>query len=141
MKRFSIFLITIAFMAGIAGCVGGDGNNGGGSYTLIIDFTAGGTVAVDDLPIPGKAILNYGAGTVVSINATPSAGYQFAGWTGNASTIDDANVASTTITMNDNYSITAYFQEVEPVIFAYPNLEAPIREAIDIPERPIYPQS
>lgn len=124
-------------MAGIAGCVGGDGNNGGGSYTLIIDFTTGGTVAVDDLPIPGKAILNYGAGTVVSINATPSAGYRFVEWTGNASTIEDANVASTTITMNDNYSLKANFQEIEPVIFADPSLEARIREVTDIPERPI----
>jgi uncharacterized repeat protein (TIGR02543 family) len=127
MKRFSIFLITVALMAGIAGCVGGGGNNGGGSYTLIVDFTAGGTVTVDDLPIPGKAILTYDAGTVVSLNATPSAGYQFVEWTGNASTIDDANAASTTITVNDNYSITANFQEKKPVIFADPNLEARVR--------------
>jgi uncharacterized repeat protein (TIGR02543 family) len=141
MRRVNIFLVVVSLVVGMVGCVGGDGNNGGGSYTLIVDFTAGGTVTVDDLPIPGKAILNYGAGTVVSLNATPSAGYQFIGWTGNTSTIFDANVASTTITMNDNYSIKANFQEKEPVIFADHNLEAPIREAIDIRERPIYPQT
>ena len=124
-------------MAGIAGCVGGDGNNGGGSYTLIVDFTAGGAVTVDDLPIPGKAILNYVAGTVVSLNATPSAGYRFVEWTGNMSTIADVNAASITITIDDNYSIKANFQEIEPVIFADPNLEARIREVTDIPERPI----
>ena len=114
MKRFSIFLITIALMAGIAGCVGGDGNNGGGSHTLIVDFTAGGAVTVDDLPIPGKAILNYVAGTVVSLNATPNAGYRFIEWTGNVSTIADVHAASITITINDNYSITANFQKKSP---------------------------
>jgi uncharacterized repeat protein (TIGR02543 family) len=108
------FLITVALITGMVGCVGGDGNNGGGSYTLIVDFTTGGAVTVDDLPIPGKAILNYGAGTVVSLNATPSAGYRFVEWTGNVSTIADVNAASITITMNDNYSITANFQKKSP---------------------------
>ena len=110
MKTVSIFFITVALIAGTVGCVGGDGDNGGGSYTLIVDFTAGGTVTVDDLPIPGKAILAYDAGTVVSLNATPSDDYQFVNWTGNVSTIANVNAGSTTITMNDNYSITANFQ-------------------------------
>ena len=121
-------------MAGIAGCVGGGGNNGGGSYTLIVDFTAGGAVTVDDLPIPGKAILNYVAGMVVSLNATPNAGYRFVEWTGNVSTIADVNAASITITMNDNYSITANFQKIESVIFIDPNFEARIRK-----DSPLFP--
>jgi thiol-disulfide isomerase/thioredoxin len=109
MTRVGISLITIALIAGTIGCVGGDGNNGDGSYTLIIDSTAGGTVTVDDVPIPGKAILTYDAGTVVSVSASPDAGYRFAEWTGNVSSIADINAASTTITMNDDYSIMANF--------------------------------
>jgi len=108
MARISILLIMIALIAGTVACVGGDGNNDG-SYTLIVDFTAGGTVTVDDLPIPGKAILTYGAGTVVNVNASASTGYRFIEWTGNVSAVDDVNAASTTITMNDDYSMMANF--------------------------------
>jgi hypothetical protein len=109
-KRVSIFLTVVAIIAGMVGCVGGDGNNGG-SYTLIIDFTTGGIVTVDDVPIPGKAILPYNAGTVVSLNATPSAGYRFVEWTGNVSNVADVEDATTTITMNGNYTVTANFEK------------------------------
>jgi hypothetical protein len=108
--RVSIFLITVAVIAGIAGCVGGDGNNGGISYTLIVDFTAGGTVTVDNLPIPGKAILTYDRGTVVSLNASPSASYRFVGWTGDVGTVANINSALTTITIQGNHEITANFE-------------------------------
>jgi hypothetical protein len=111
MKKLSIFLIAVALIAGIVGCVGGNGDNRGGSYTLIIDITAGGTVTVDNIPLPAKAILTYDAGTVVSLNASPSADYYFVNWTGDVDTIDDANAAATSITMNDDYSITANFEE------------------------------
>jgi hypothetical protein len=110
MKRVGIFLVVVCLVVGMIGCVGGDGNNGDGSYTLIVDLTVGGTVTVDDLPIPGKAILTYDAGTVVSLNATPSAGYRFTEWTGNVSTIADINAASTTITMHGSYKVTANFE-------------------------------
>ena len=108
MARISIFLIVAALIVGLIGCVGGNGN-GGGSYTLVVDFTAGGKVAVDDVPIPGKAILTYDPGTVVNLAATSDAGYRFVEWAGNASTIDDVNAASTTITIDSDYSITANF--------------------------------
>jgi hypothetical protein len=108
MARVSIFLLIVALVAGTLSCVGGNGN-GDGSYTLIVDFTAGGTVTVDDVPLPGKAVLTYDSGAVVSLVADPSAGYRFVNWTGNASTVDDVDAASTSITMNDNYSITANF--------------------------------
>jgi hypothetical protein len=109
MKTLSIFLVIVALIAGMVGCAGADGDDGDGSYTLIVDFTTGGTVTVDDVPIPGKAILTYGPGTVVSLDAAPSAGYRFTKWTGNVSTIADTNAASTTITINDNYFVTASF--------------------------------
>jgi len=100
----------VALIIGMVGCVGGDGNNGGESYTVIVDFTAGGTVTVDDVPIPGKAILTYDAGTVVSLSASPSADYRFVNWTGDVSTIANINSASTTITMQGNYEIVANFE-------------------------------
>jgi hypothetical protein len=109
MARISIFFTIVALIAIIAGCVGGDGDNGGGSYTLIVDFTTGGTVTVDNVPLPGKSILTYDPGTVVSLSASPSAGYRFTEWTGNATTIANTNAASTTITLNDSYSVTAHF--------------------------------
>ena len=138
MRGFGIFLVVSALVAGIVGCGGGDGNNGGDSYTLIVDFTDGGTVTVDDVPIPGKAILPCDAGAVVNLNATPSAGYRFVEWTGNVSSVADANVASTTVTMGGDYSITANFAQGVVVAFADPNLEVAIREVIGKPIGEIY---
>lgn len=109
MKTLSTFLVLVALLAGMVGCAGGDADNGGGSYTLIVDFTAGGTVAVDDLPIPGKAILTYDAGTVVTVSASASSGYRFVEWTGNATAIDDVSAASIAITVDGDYSVTANF--------------------------------
>jgi hypothetical protein len=108
-KKLVIVATIAALVVGIAGCGGGNGNNGD-SYTLIVDFTDGGTVAVDDLPIPGKAILTYTPGTVVSLNATPSAGYRFTNWTGNATTIDDVSASVTAIIVDSDVSITANFE-------------------------------
>jgi len=109
MARITIFLIVVALIVGLVGCVGGDGDDGGESYTLTIDSTGGGTITVDNVPIPGRSAFTYDTGAVVSLIAAPSAGYRFVEWTGNASTIADTNHASTTITMNGNYSITANF--------------------------------
>jgi hypothetical protein len=109
-KKLIIVATIAALLVGMAGCVGGDGSNGGNAYTLIVDFTAGGTVAVDDLPIPGKAILTYAPGTVVSLNASPSTGYRFVEWTGNATAIDDVSAASTSIAVDDNYQVVANFE-------------------------------
>jgi peptidoglycan hydrolase-like amidase len=120
LKRISIFAVGVVLIAAIVGCVGGVDNNGDGSYTLIVDFTTGGTVTVDGLPIPGKAILTYHPGTAVSLNATPSAGYRFGEWTGNVSSIADVNAGSTSIVMRDDYSIMANFEahetDVNPVV-------------------------
>jgi hypothetical protein len=41
--------------------------------------------------------------------AIPDEGYWFVNWSGDVDTIADANAATTTITMNDDYSITAKF--------------------------------
>ena len=69
------------------------------TYTLTISATNG-TVTKS----PDQA--TYTAGTVVSLTATPAAGYVFANWSGSAS--GTANPLS--VTMTGNMSITANFQ-------------------------------
>jgi len=78
-----------------------------GQFSLTVSSTGGGSVTV-----PGKATFTYDEGTVVNLVATPNAGYQFDKWTGDVSTIANVNSATTTITMNGDYSITANFKEV-----------------------------
>jgi TRAP-type C4-dicarboxylate transport system substrate-binding protein len=46
---------------------------------------------------------------VVDITATPGEGYNFVKWTGDVGTIANVNAATTTITMDGDYSITANF--------------------------------
>jgi len=111
--RVAIFLTIVALIVGTVGCGGGDGDDGGGeSYTLTIDSTTGGTVTVNDIPVPGKATLTYDAGAVVDLIATPSPDYRFVGWTGDVDTIGHINAASTTIAMQSNYEIAASFEAI-----------------------------
>ena len=114
MRGVGTFLITVALIAGMASCGGngGDGNDGGDSYTLAIDSTAGGTVIVDKVPIPGKAMPTYDAGTAVDLIAAPSPDYRFVGWTGDVGTIANINAAPTIITMQGNYEIAANFAAI-----------------------------
>jgi uncharacterized repeat protein (TIGR02543 family) len=53
----------------------------------------------------------YAEGTVVDITATPNSGYVFDHWTGD---VADANAATTTVTMDANKTVTAYFSETVP---------------------------
>jgi len=82
-------------------------------YDLTISSTIGGLVTV-----PGEGTFAYDANTVVSLNATPDTDCQFAEWTGDVGTVEDMYAASTTITMNDDYSITANFWEYTPMVTA-----------------------
>jgi uncharacterized repeat protein (TIGR02543 family) len=74
-------------------------------HSLTISSTPGGNVTE---PGMGTTYV-YGNSTVVNLTAVNYTGYQFVGWTGNITTIADVNAASTNITMNDSYSITASF--------------------------------
>ncbi len=56
----------------------------------------------------------YSAGTEVSLEATPAPGWQFVSWSGDTDTIADVDAASTTITMNGDYSIVANFELIPP---------------------------
>ena len=78
-------------------------------YNLTISSTAGGSVTT-----PGEGVFTYAAGTVVNLVAQAEEGYEFVRWTGDVGTIANVNAATTTITMNGDYSITANFEAVPP---------------------------
>ena len=73
-------------------------------YNLTIDSTEGGSVTT-----PGEGVFSYDEGAIAGLVATPDADYRFVSWTGNVSTVADVYAASTNITMNGNYSVTANF--------------------------------
>jgi len=72
--------------------------------TLTVSSTRGGSV-ID----PGEGLFSYPLGTEVSLVAEPDEGGQFLRWTGDVDTIADVNAATTTITMDNSYSIIANF--------------------------------
>jgi hypothetical protein len=76
-----------------------------GYYSLTISSTPGGSVNT-----PGEGIFVYGNSTVVNLVAQADAHYHFVEWTGDVDYVADVEVASTNITMNDSYSITANFE-------------------------------
>jgi len=79
------------------------------SYNLTTNSTAGGSVTT-----PGEGTFPYDCGTVVDLLAEAEEGYQFVNWTGDIATIADVEDATTTVTMNDNYSVTASFEQLPP---------------------------
>jgi hypothetical protein len=76
-------------------------------YTLSIFSTPGGSVTE-----PGEGTHTYDEGIERSLIAEPEEGYHFVCWTGDVGTIADVYAAQTTITMNDDYSITARFTAI-----------------------------
>ena len=82
---------------------------GPAQYTLTISSTTGGSVTT-----PGEGAFTIQEDTVVTLVANPTNGYRFVNWTGNVGTITNASAASTTITMNDDYSIVANFEAIPP---------------------------
>jgi len=80
-----------------------------GWYSLTAFSTEGGLVTT-----PGEGTSVHAANTTVDLVAEPNEGYQFLKWTGDVSTIDDVYAASTNISMNASYSITATFQTLHP---------------------------
>ncbi|MFA5375263.1 MAG: S8 family serine peptidase [Dehalococcoidia bacterium] len=73
-------------------------------FTLNISSSSGGTVTT-----PGVGTFHPYIGQIVNISAIPNSCYHFANWSGDTSTIANVSSLSTTITMNDSYSITANF--------------------------------
>jgi len=73
-------------------------------YSLTISSTPGGSTT----PHEGRHF--YDDGTVVNLVAVNETHYRFKEWTGDVGTIGNRYAASTTITMNGSYSITANFE-------------------------------
>jgi uncharacterized protein YkwD len=78
-------------------------------YSLTVASTAGGSVTT-----PGEGTFAYDPGTAISLVAKPSGGYGFISWSGDVSAVADVNSASTTVTVNGDYVISANFGEVPP---------------------------
>ncbi len=104
MRTISSLLIAAALIAGMVGCTPGPVQ-----YHLIISTTEGGEVLT-----PDDGTLSYDEGAVVPLVVFPHTGYCFVNWTGDVDTIDNTSAASTTITMNADYEITANFEETPP---------------------------
>jgi len=73
-------------------------------YSLSISSTVGGWVTS-----PGEGTFPYNEGEVVDLVAEADEGYHFVNWTGNVGTIADVDDGTTTITMDNLYSVTANF--------------------------------
>ena len=74
---------------------------------LTITSTPGGTVTT-----PGEGVYSYYHGAAASVVAAPAANYQFVNWTGTAvgaGKVANANAASTTVTVDADYTIQANF--------------------------------
>ena len=95
--------VVLALSVGLVGCGGEELPE----YNLAILSTAGGSVTT-----PGEEIFNYEEGEVVNLVAVADEGYIFDGWVGDVGTIADDTNPITTITMNDDYIITANFKEL-----------------------------
>ena len=103
-------------------------------YELTVSSTEGGWVTA-----PGEGTFTYDEGAVVGLVAVAEVGYRFIAWSGAVDGVADVEARSTTLTMTSPCAITANFGTEEAVFFADGNLEAAVREAIGVPERPIYP--
>jgi hypothetical protein len=100
MARVSIFLTTVALIAGMVGCAPAVQHN------LTVSSTEGGKVTS-----PGEGTFACYERRDVILTAAPHTGYHFVNWTGDVSTIADVNSTATTITMCGNYSIMANFEK------------------------------
>lgn len=84
-------------------------------YTLAISSTEGGSVTDPGEPGP----YTYDEGEVVDLVAQADEGYRFVNWSGDVDTIADVNDATTTITMNSDYAITASFGAEQVVVYDF----------------------
>jgi hypothetical protein len=108
-KLMSVALVAVLLLMVLGNSIG-CGGGGGGANTLVVNFTAGGSVAVNDEPLPGTSMFSPDPGTVVNLSATPDGGYRFVNWTATAGTLANATAAQTTFTMpSQNATITAHF--------------------------------
>ena len=93
----------------------GIGDPGEGQYDLTISSSAGGSVTT-----PGEGTFARDSGTVVDLVAVADGGHYFSHWSGDVDFIADVNDASTSITMNGDYSITANFEDEWDIVIDTP---------------------
>jgi len=107
-KKIGVVLLAVTLVTGMAGCFAPFRIQ----YRLTISSTEGGEVTT-----PGEGTFTYWGGTVVNLVTEANEGYCFVAWTINACecNIADIDAATTTITMNNNYSIKANFEEIPTV--------------------------
>jgi len=72
---------------------------------LVVSSHEGGSVTT-----PGEGIFLCPLGIEVSLVAEPRSGYQFTNWSGHVNTIEDVDAPSTSIIMDNSYSVTANFR-------------------------------
>jgi len=105
-KRLGILLVAVALIAGMMGC-------DPALYRLTISSTAGGSVIT-----PGEGAFTYEKGTVIGLVAEAAEDHYFVDWTGDVATIDNANSPMTIITIQDDYAISANFEQIPAGQFA-----------------------
>lgn len=87
-------------------------------YRLEISSTEGGSVTT-----PGEGTFQYEAAERVILVASPDDGYEFDEWIGDVDTVADVDDYSTFITMDDDKSITANFNEKDEISVEQYSLE------------------
>ena len=69
-----------------------------------------------EVKTPGEGDFSYDYGSRIDVNAMAESGFYFAGWTGtavDAGKVDNADMSSTTITVDGDYTLKATFQVIE----------------------------
>jgi len=93
---------------------GGCGGGGSGGWPVVRSLTMEVNGCGDVTPGVGTRYIPYRGPSdmpLVGISATPCAGWQFAGWTGD---VADTNSPTTTVTMNSNKVVAANFNPAPP---------------------------
>ncbi len=89
----------------------GDGTSYGGNvtFTTLPEYTLTLAVNGNGTTTPPVGNYSYPSGTVVSISAAPSPGWQFVNWMGN---VTSPGAANTTVIMDSSKTVTANFSQI-----------------------------